>query len=205
MEESLAHNHTIHLWLLHYGNFALFILLALGILALPVPEETMMVFAGILMHQGDLSIPSTIVAAILGSLSGITASYILGRTAGNFLIERYGGWLGIGPTQMNKAHAWFEHYGKWTLFFGYFIPGVRHFTGFTAGTTSLDYREFALFAYSGALIWVATFLSFGYFLGSYWFTIFKDTEVDADDILSVIILIGFIYLIYYLKIKKSNS
>lgn len=205
MEESLTHNHTFHLWLIHYGSFALFILLALGILALPVPEETIMVIAGILMNHGELCIHSTIIAAFLGSLTGITASYFLGRTAGNFLIERYGKLLGIGQEQMNKAHAWFESYGKWTLFFGYFIPGVRHFTGFTAGMTSLDFKEFALFAYSGATIWVTTFLSIGYFLGSYWFTIFKDIEVNIDDILTVVILAGCVYVIYYLKVKKSKN
>ena len=200
--DTLINNHTLQVWLIQYGSFALFILLTIGILALPVPEETLMVIAGALMLQGKLQIPQTIIAALLGSLCGITASYVLGRTAGNFLIIRYGRWIGIGQKQLDQAHTWFERFGKWTLFIGYFVPGIRHFTGFTAGMTKLHFKEFALFAYSGALIWVSTFLSIGYFFGNYWFSLFKNMNFSIDDILTAVILIGFIYVIYL--VKKRN-
>lgn len=201
--DALADNSTLQVWLIHYGSFALFVLLTIGILALPVPEETLMVIAGVLMNHGKLHIPQTIIAAILGSICGITTSYLLGRTAGNFLVTRYGRWVGIKQEQLDKAHAWFERFGKWTLFFGYFIPGIRHFTGFTAGMTSLYFKEFALFAYSGALIWVATFLSMGYFFGNYWFSIFENIEINIDDILTVVILVGLVYFVYLIKVKND--
>lgn len=201
--DALADTNTLQLWLIHYGSFALFILLTLGILALPVPEETLMVIAGVLMYHGDLHIPHTIIAAFLGSLCGITASYVLGRTAGHYLILRYGKWLGVGHKQINKAHSWFERFGKWALFIGYFIPGIRHFTGFSAGMTELEYREFALFAYSGALVWVSTFLSIGYFFGDYWFSLFKNMEMSIDTILTVVILAIAAYLIYFFVKKKT--
>ncbi len=203
--DALANNSALQVWLIHYGSFALFLLLTIGIIALPVPEETLMVIAGILMHHGKLQIPQTIIAAVLGSLCGITASYLLGRTAGHFLIIRYGKWIGIKQEHLDKAHAWFERFGKWTLFLGYFIPGIRHFTGFTAGMSSLDFKDFALFAYSGALIWVTTFLSIGYFFGNYWFSIFENIEIDMESILTVVILIGLIYLVYLIKMKKRQN
>jgi membrane protein DedA with SNARE-associated domain len=204
--ETLAEHNTLQLWLIQYGSFALFFLLAIGILALPVPEETLMVIAGALMHHGELKIPQTVIAALMGSLCGITASYLLGRTAGQFLVIRYGRWIGIGQAQIDKAHAWFERFGKWTLFFGYFIPGIRHFTGFSAGMTALHFRDFALFAYSGAVIWVTTFLSIGYFCGNYCFSIFENIEIDLDDILTGVILLGLVYIAYLVraKMKKSN-
>lgn len=202
--DALADNSTLQIWLTQYGSLALFFLLTIGILALPVPEETLMVIAGVLMHHGELKIPHTIIAALMGSLCGITSSYILGRTAGHYLINRYGKWIGIGQTQIDKAHAWFERFGKWTLFIGYFIPGIRHFTGFSAGMTYLSYREFALFAYSGAVVWVTTFLSIGYFFGSYWFSVFEKIEIRIDDIMTVAILVGLIYLVIYL-VRKRNS
>ena len=58
--------------------------------------------------------------------------------------------------------------GHWALTFGYFIPGVRHFTAYAAGMSELEAPQFALFAYSGAVLWVGTFLSLGYFLGERW-------------------------------------
>lgn len=202
MESTLTDN-ALQMWLLHYGSFALFFLLTLGILALPVPEETLMVIAGVLMNKGELQIPHTVAAAFLGSLCGISLSYLLGRTAGHFLIQRYGKWIGVGQKQLDRAHAWFERFGKWTLFIGYFIPGVRHFTGFTAGSTELNFKEFALYAYTGAIIWVSTFLSIGYFFGDYWSWILE--SIDVDDILTVVIIAAIVYLIYLLKLRGSKT
>jgi len=197
--DALTDHNTLQLWLIDYGSLALFFLLFLGILALPVPEETLMVIAGALMHHGELQIPHTIIAAMLGSICGITSSYILGWTTGHFLIERYGKWIGVGQTQIDKGHAWFERFGKWALFIGYFIPGIRHFTGFCAGMTYLSFKEFSLFAYGGAVLWVTTFLSLGYFFGGYWSSILENIEVRVDDILTIAILVGIAGTIYFLK------
>ena len=52
--------------------------------------------------------------------------------------------------------------------FGYFVPAVRHFTALVAGMSELEYRIFAVFAYSGAVIWVSTFVGLGYIVGDNW-------------------------------------
>src|SRR5271156_4612284 len=90
---------TFSVWLLDYGSFALFILLALGIIALPIPEETLLMVTGLLMSHGQLPIFKTVIAALLGSMTGITTSYVIGRSAGVFVIHKYGKWLGITETR----------------------------------------------------------------------------------------------------------
>lgn len=170
--EFFPEHETLSLWLLHYGGFALFLLLALEIIALPIPGEPLMLIAGMLMDSGDLHITSTVLAAYLGALSGIHLSYFLGRTAGHHVLARYGCYVGITERKLQKAHDWFSRYGKWTLFIGYYIPGVRHLTGFLSGASELEYRIFALFAVTGALIWVTAFLSAGYFFSDYFRSIY---------------------------------
>lgn len=193
-------------WLVQYGSITLFFLLALGIIAFPVPEETLMVFAGILMSNGELRIAPTILAALAGSITGITISYMLGKTLGHFFLHKYGGWVGIKTKHVDAAHSWFEHYGKWSLFIGYFIPGIRHFTGFTAGTTDLEFRHFALFAYVGALFWVSTFLSIGYFFGHVWLALFKDIEIGLESTTTLVVLgIALGVLAFYFIRKKYKS
>jgi membrane protein DedA with SNARE-associated domain len=193
---------TLSFWLLHYGSFAIFGVMALGIIALPVPEETLMVIAGIFMSKGQLNIPLTVLACYAGSMAGITMSYFLGRTAGTFFIKKYGRWVGISESKLHYAHNWFSRYGKWSLFFGYFIPGVRHLTGLTAGMTHLKYKQFALFAYLGAIIWVSTFLSVGYFLHSYWRCIFLTVEARLEQIILLLIFILLCYFFFH-KMKKK--
>lgn len=196
------HDTFVH-WLLDYGSIALFFLLALGIVALPIPDETLMVISGVLIHQGHLLAIPTIIAAFAGSMCGITLSYILGRTAGHFVIKRYGKWVGINDKNLKKAHDWYEYLGKWTLTFGYFIPGVRHVTGILAGMAELEYPKFALFAYTGAFLWTAVFLSIGYFFGPYWTHILGFMDEHPIELLGAVLFI--IFFIWWIKRNGKNN
>jgi membrane protein DedA with SNARE-associated domain len=146
-----------------YGSIALFFLLALGIVGLPIPDETLLVTAGAFIAHGDLHFSTTVLAAFSGSIFGVTLSYLLGRTLGYKMLHDYGGYIGVTQEKLQKSHDWFEHYGKWLVFIGYFITGFRHLTGILAGLVKLEYWVFALFAYSGALGWCLLFVSIGYF------------------------------------------
>lgn len=191
-------------WLQSYGSLALFALLALGIVALPIPEETLLVFAGLLLSKGKLHAGTTILAAILGSITGISTSYIIGRTLGKYALLHYFGWAGMTENKLRKAHQWFEVYGKWLLLFGYFIPGVRHFTGVVAGMAYLEYPVFALFAYLGAVMWVVTFLSIGFFFVDYWSVLFNYIETRLEQLIIFALLTALLYLVirYLLKSNK---
>jgi membrane protein DedA with SNARE-associated domain len=161
-------------WITQYGYIAIFALLVLGIVGLPVPDETLLTFTGYLVFKGHLLLPLAYATAVAGSISGITISYWLGRTFGLALIHRYGRYLRITEEHLQKAHAFFERAGHWSLTFGYFVPGVRHFTAYAAGMSDLEPPRFAAFAYSGAALWVATFMSIGYFLGERWEAVEKN-------------------------------
>ena len=194
---------TFAYWILDYGSIALFFLLALGIVALPIPDETLMVVSGVLIHQGHLYAIPTLIAAYTGSMCGITLSYLLGRTAGQYVLKKYGRWVGINQQNLQKAHDWYEYMGKWTLTFGYFIPGVRHVTGIFAGMTELEYPKFALFAYSGAFIWASVFLAIGYFFGPYWAHILGFMDEHPIELLGSVV---FIFLfVWWIKRNGKNK
>ena len=161
-------------WITQYGYAAIFVLLIFGIVGLPVPDETLLTFSGYLIYRGHLSLPWTFAAAALGSASGMTISYTLGRVFGMAVLHRYGKYLHITPERLARAHGWFERVGHWALTIGYFIPGVRHLTAYAAGMSELEPHHFALFAYSGTILWVTSFLSLGYFLGERWETVEKN-------------------------------
>jgi membrane protein DedA with SNARE-associated domain len=159
---------SILLWLSHYGYAGLFALLVLGIVGLPIPDETLLVFSGYLISTGRLHGVPTFLAGLGGSMCGISLSYTVGRSLGRSMVLRYGRLLHITEERLERVHRWFERVGEWLLTIGYFIPGVRHFTALVAGTSQLQYARFALFAYTGAVLWVSTFLSIGYFVGANW-------------------------------------
>ncbi len=148
-----------------YGSPVLFVAQMLGIFGLPIPDEVLLTIAGALVRRGTLHGAPTLTAAIAGCIAGITLSYIIGRTVGVRTLERA---AGRHADALEQAQNWFKRFGKWVLAFGYFIPGVRHVTAIAAGSAPLEFREFAAFAYPGAVLWSTTFVAAGYYAGDKW-------------------------------------
>jgi membrane protein DedA with SNARE-associated domain len=155
-------------WLTQYGYGGLFALLMFGIVGLPVPDETLLTLSGYLVQQGTLRWLPTLLAALGGSVCGITVSYCLGRTAGRAALRKYGRWLHADDDAMERALVWFRRTGTYGLTLGYFVPGFRHVVAIAAGSTGLSWTTFAGFAYTGGLLWTATFVSLGYYVGAEW-------------------------------------
>lgn len=150
---------------MQHGYFGIFSLLVLGIIGLPIPDEWLLALSGYFVFRQTFRFVPTFTAAFLGSACGITVSYVLGRTFGTYLLVHYGSKFHVGHDDVERVHRWFRRIGRWTLTFGYFVPGVRHLTAYIAGATGLEVPTFALFAYGGALVWSLTFISLGYYLG----------------------------------------
>lgn len=199
---------TVLQWVATYGYFAIFSLLVLGIVGLPVPDEFLLASCGFLVYQGHLRLVPTLGSALAGSASGITCSYLIGRTIGwKFLHSRAGRLLHIKDEQIARVHDWFDRIGHWALMVGYFIPGVRHFTAIVAGTSKLEYRSFALFAYSGAATWVATFVFIGYHFGRRWQQILGAVEHHlklASFVLGVVI-VAYLIVRYFWRKRSLTS
>ena len=192
-------------WITQYGYLAIFFLLVFGIVGLPIPDETMLTFSGYLVYQGHLSLPLAFATALAGSISGITISYYLGRVLGMQVVHRYGRYLHISEESFGKAHAWFERVGHWALTIGYFIPGVRHLTAYAAGISELAPKHFALYAYSGAVLWVSTFMGIGYFLGERWKAVEGNIHhyLVIGSIASAALVIG--YFVWWKWIRKRTQ
>ena len=162
MEQAIAS------WLSAFGAPALFVLLAIGVVGLPLPDETLLALAGVLIGRGDLHPVTAAAAAIGGAMTGITLSYGLGRFAGLPLLLRYGSRLHVDTAVIARVGAWFDRAGKWLLVGGYFIPGVRHVAAIIAGASKLSVGTFMVFAYAGAALWASCFLTLGYVVGDRW-------------------------------------
>ncbi|BBH20381.1 hypothetical protein Back11_17260 [Paenibacillus baekrokdamisoli] len=155
-------------WLEHYGYGLIFISLLLEMLALPLPGEMMMSYTGLFVYEGKLNWLLSILSASAGVTAGVTLSYWIGYRLGKPFISKYGHRIHLGEEQLARTTIWFEKYGDKLLFIVYFIPGVRHITGYFCGVTRMPFRRYAIYAYSGAIFWVSLFLSLGRVLGPKW-------------------------------------
>lgn len=154
-------------WVAQYGYPALFGSMMLGIIGLPIPDETLLMFAGYLVSKNSLQLHYVMLSAFFGSVAGISLSYEIGRHYGLRLLLKLH-FPFFSKEKLESAGDWYRRFGKWALIVGYFIPGIRHLTAFTAGMSGLRYRNFGMFAYTGALLWSATFVFLGRLVGEQW-------------------------------------
>src|SRR5262245_38757529 len=106
-----------------------------------------------------LSWGPTVGVAILGTFCGILASYALGRMSGRCLqrLDSRG--------RLQSVRRFFERFGRWTLVFGYLIPGVRNVAGLSAGASRVRLGAFAPYAFAGAVVSSVICVTFGYVFG----------------------------------------
>src|SRR5438270_11741834 len=112
-------------WLSQYGYLGLFAALMFGIAGLPIPDETLLVFSGYLISAGRFRPVSTFLVGFAGAASGISLSFLLGRTLGYAAVAKYGRYIHLTAERVCLVERWFERAGNWLLSVGYFIPGVR--------------------------------------------------------------------------------
>ncbi len=182
-------------WITQHGYAGLFSLLVLGIVGLPVPDEWLLTFSGFLVFNHTFQFIPAVLSGFLGSSCGISVSYTLGRFLGIRFLENHGRKFFIHREHVDRVLAWFGRFGHWTLLGGYFIPGVRHLTGYLAGASDFKLRHFTSFAFSGALLWSLTFVSAGYFLGEKWSEFSDSIHQTALITVAVAVALFILYLI----------
>ncbi len=177
--------------------------MSLGVIGLPIPDETILTFAGYLVSQNNLHLFPTILSSYLGSILGISISFLIGRTFGLNFLHKHGSFFHITEDRIHKTKKWFEGYGEWLFLFGYFIPGVRHLTAIIAGSASTKYSKFALFAYAGGLIWTVTFVTVGFTFGMQWNLVIE--QIHKHIIIFVFILLTISIFYFVIKFKVLNK
>ncbi|MFC7392052.1 VTT domain-containing protein [Scopulibacillus cellulosilyticus] len=191
-------------WVEHYGYIVLFISLMLELLALPLPGDFIMGYAGVLAFQGKLNWILCIGVAALGSCIGMTISYWIGYKLAP-LFYKHGHRIHMGPDRLEKMSRWFNNFGNKLLVIVCFIPGVRHFTGYFSGITHISFRKYALYAYIGAFLWTGTFISLGKLFGPQWeqfHSSIKKYFLIGSIIVIIILALFYLFRYYKLQIKE---
>jgi membrane protein DedA with SNARE-associated domain/membrane-associated phospholipid phosphatase len=180
----------------HYGYLVLLVSLTLELIAFPLPGEALMLYCGYVVYTNKMNWMASILLASTGTIAGITISYFIGNMLGLEFFERYGHYVHLDKKRIDKVSIWFQNYGSKLLIMAYFIPGVRHVTGYFSGITKVSYKKFAVSAYSGAILWTFTFITLGKVLGPNWdkyHSLITRYFVIAGLIIGTVVLIIYAY------------
>ena len=160
-------------WLHAYGSAAVFVILMLELLGLPLPGESILVVAAILAGRGEISFPILLLSAWGGAVAGDNIGYLIGRTLGRNLLRRYGRKVGIKPESLQKVEAIFARYGAVTVGAARFFNILRQLNGVVAGALEMHWLKFLFFNALGGAIWVAAWTTAGFYLGK------NDTKIEG--------------------------
>ena len=147
-----------------YGYLAIFFLLWLGIVGLPIPDELVVATAGFLVSIGLLDPFYALLTSYLGVASGLTIGFMLGKYFGKPILA----WLSRKEKMKSKVERstfLLERYGTAALCFSYLFPVVRHLVPYLVAMGGMSYRRYALLSYPIGLLWTVGFYFLGYVFG----------------------------------------
>ncbi len=183
-----------------YGYVAIFALMALESACIPIPSEVTMVFGGALTTTAvvgsghELSLVWVGLAGVLGNLAGSWVAYAAGAWGGRPLVDRFGRYLLIRPHEVDRAHAWFEERGEFTVFVSRLLPVVRTFISLPAGIARMRPRTFTAYTLLGCVPFVYALAIAGHVAGANWEHVRKLVSPISWLIAATLLILGTVYV-----------
>jgi membrane protein DedA with SNARE-associated domain len=188
------------------GYVGVALAVALETIVAPIPSEVILPMAGWKVSQSAAdpavlepltslawNIPLAVAFATAGSLLGALVGYAIGAWGGRPLLDRYGGYVGIGADDLDRADRWFERWGNWAVFLGRMVPLVRTFVSYPAGIARMPIGRFILFSTLGSLPWNAALIGAGFVVGENYPQI--EAAIKPYEYLIYAVVIGLVMLV----------
>lgn len=197
-------------WIANYGYPAVFAVTLLETVFPPIPSEVVFPLVGFTAYSKGLGLGHAIgMAAIgaLGSTVGAIMIYFLTLKLGKYTIIRFGKYIRMGESELQKAESWFEKHGQAAVFFGRMAPGVREIISIPAGIGRMNFPKFVIFTYAGSLVWSIALTLAGYYAGKAWNQLSEQLS-SVFDIVGIVIIVGIVAAVglgYYHNRRKKQK
>jgi membrane protein DedA with SNARE-associated domain len=175
------------------GYAAVFALIAVETMGIPVPGETALIAAALLAHDGQMDIVTLVLLASAAAIIGDNIGFTIGRKGGRKLLLRRGPFHAQRLKVIDIGEPFFARHGPKAVFLGRWVSGLRIASAWLAGINGMSWPVFLVWNALGGIVWAAV-VGFGvYALGHV-----------AEDILTVagpvaggiVVTLGIVYLVY---------
>jgi membrane protein DedA with SNARE-associated domain/rhodanese-related sulfurtransferase len=147
--------------LLIYGYVLLFAWVLVEQLGIPLPATPVLLAAGALSAEGQISFPLALLAGLIAVLMADSTWFFFGRRYGHHVLRLLCK-LSMEPTIcVRRTQNSFGRRRGGILLFAKFVPGLATLAAPIAGQNGMSYSAFLLFDGIGATVWLGTMLALG--------------------------------------------
>jgi membrane protein DedA with SNARE-associated domain len=195
------HSSTIDHILSTYGYGAVFGMVAIESLGVPLPGETTLIAAALYAGAtGKLTDWVVVVVAAAGAILGDNVGFAIGRYGGFRLLRRYGAKIHVDERRIKLGIWVFRRHGGKVVFFGRFVSILRTYAAFLAGTNRMPWPRFLAFNAAGGIVWASVF-GFAYY---YFGKALKGLQTPVDVGLGAAAFVIVVVFLVYLKRKERE-
>jgi len=174
----------------------------------PIPSEMILPCSGFVCARDGMNIYITIIVASLAAYIGTLPFYFIGRWGKNGVdkfLRKFGKYLFIPVSDLDKGYRAFDKYGNGIVFFGRLIPIVRTVISFPAGVAKMNFGIFSLYTFLGSLLWSSILAFSGFLLGENWDVVGGYVSKYEKAIYVLFIILAVVYLVRGIyKVKKER-
>jgi membrane-associated protein len=138
------------------GYAAVFTLIAVETMGIPVPGETALIAAALLAHDGQLEIVPLVALAATAAILGDNVGFAIGRHFGRNLFERPGPFHDHRLKVLEHGEPFFAKHGPKAVFLGRWVSGLRIASAWLAGMNRMSWPTFLFWNALGGIAWAAS-------------------------------------------------
>jgi len=155
-----------------FGYPGVFVLIVLSNVYLPIPSQLVLPLSGFLVGQERFSFPLVLIASTAGALVGTLMLYVPGRLLGEEplrrFLKRYGRFVHVNESSLDKASGWFDRHGGKAVLIGRLVPGGGSLISVSAGVEQMPLWRFVGYTTFDNGFYNAALVGLGWWFGSQW-------------------------------------
>ena len=174
-----------------YALLFLIIFVETGVVVMPfLPGDSLLVVVGAMCGVGLMDLGASMALLTAAAILGNQCNYTIGRHFGPRVFQWENSRF-FNKAAFDKAHAFYEKYGGFTIVAARFMPFLRTFAPFVAGVAQMTRRKFTFYDVTGGALWVCGITLIGYLFGNVpWVKANLDKIIWAMILIPGLIVIG---------------
>ena len=199
--ESLQHILQSWGWLAYVLLFAI-IFMETGLFTFFLPGDSLLFIAGFVCSASNSALNIWTLGPLLlfAAIAGNTCGYTIGHHMGPRIFTKDDSFW-FNKKHLLRAQEFYEKHGGKTIIYAQFVPVLRTFAPLVAGAGSMRYTRFISFNVIGAILWIGSMMTLGYFLGN-----LEIVRKNLEKAVLGIIVISVLPLVFeYLKSRRTSK